>query len=45
MGVGKWIGGILGFMIMGLLGVLVGFVLGLLLDGNNGFFGNIYEKG
>lgn len=33
MGAGKWIGGILGFMIQGPLGALAGFVLGSLLDG------------
>ena len=45
MGAGKWIGGILGFMTMGPLGALAGFALGSLLDGNNGLFGNTYEKG
>ena len=45
MGAGKWIGGILGFMTMGPLGALAGFDLGSLLDGNNGLFGNTYEKG
>ena len=44
MGAGKWIGGILGFMTMGPLGALAGFALGSLLDGNNGLFGNRYEK-
>lgn len=44
MGAGKWIGGILGFMTMGPLGALAGFALGSLLDGNNGLFGNTYEK-
>lgn len=42
---GKWIGGILGFMTMGPLGALAGFALGSLLDGNNGLFGNTFEKG
>lgn len=32
MGAGKWIGGILGFMVQGPLGALAGFVLGSLLD-------------
>ena len=35
MGLGKWIGGVMGFMTMGPLGALAGFVLGSMFDGVN----------
>lgn len=41
MGLGKWIGGIVGFMAAGPLGALAGYALGKLLEGN----GNNYDNG
>ena len=35
MGLGKWIGGVMGFMAMGPLGALAGFALGSMFDGVN----------
>ena len=35
MGLGKWIGGVMGFMAMGPLGALAGFAIGSLFDSAN----------
>ena len=40
MGLGKWIGGIVGFMAAGPLGALAGYALGKLLEGNGNDYGN-----
>jgi len=45
MGIGKWIGGILGFIISGSpLGALAGYALGAFLDGDFSSFGNRIES-
>ena len=46
MGLGKWIGGIVGFMSMGPLGALAGYALGSLFDNATSFsvgFGIIHH--
>lgn len=45
MGIGKWIGGVMGFMAMGPLGALAGFAIGSLFDSaNNRENSNRYEE-
>lgn len=51
MGIGKWIGGIVGFMAAGPLGALAGYAIGSMLEGNNetsytggGYGGRTYDN-
>ena len=43
MGIGKWIGGVLGFMAFGPLGALAGIILGSFFEGRGKYDGAVFR--